>query len=75
MATKIRFSVAESAHFPIPLLEHPRTLPPRHTHIKDLAIAGSFPNKSRLGLGANYWKGNDSNPIQAANNGLDLRYS
>ena len=75
MAIKIRFLVVESAHFPFPLLEHARSLPLRHAHTKDLATAGSFPNKSYLGPGANYWKWKDSNPIQAANNGLDLRHS
>ena len=75
MAIKIRFLVVESAHFPFPLLEHARSLPLRHAHTKDLATAGSFPNKSRLSPGANYWKWKDSNPIQAANNGLDLRHS
>ena len=54
MATKIRFSTAESAHFPFPLLEHARSLPLRHAHTKDLATVGSFPNKSRLSPGANY---------------------
>ena len=75
MATKkIRFSAAKSAHFPFPLLEHARSWPLRHAHTKDLATVGSFPNKSRLGPGANYWNWKDSNPIQAANNGLDLGF-
>ena len=54
MATKIKILAAKSAHFPLPLLEPIRSLPPRHAYIKELANDGYFPNKCCLGPGVNY---------------------